>query len=151
MDTTALAQQLNDQYGLSQLKEIGTTEISTLLRATNTWGTTAREVEVFHEEVPEPDRDSIPQLEAALQSSGHPGSVTVVGCGLTSDNQLTVLRDQVSGRSLQSLIDGRAAWGNHFTTEEATTLLQQVASAIDQFNGPTIRRSCFEASIPHGY
>lgn len=134
MDTTALAQQLNDQYGLSQLKEIGTTEISTLLRATNTWGTTVREVEVFRKEVPEPDRDSVPQLEAALQSSAHPGSVTVTGCGLTPDSQLFVLRDQVTGRSLESLIEGRAAWGNHFTTEEATKLLQQIASAIDQFN-----------------
>lgn len=135
MDTTALGQQLNDKYGLSQLVEIDTTEVSTLLRATNTWGTTVRDVEVFHQEVPESDRDSIPQLEAALQWSAHPGSVTVSGCGLTADNQLFVLREQVSGRSLQALIDGRTKWGNHFTTQEAAGLLHQIAGAIDQFNG----------------
>lgn len=131
---TQLAQILHEKYALSQVTEKAETGISTLYAASNTWGSSTAEVELFNEPVSEDAARTIGQVAGSLQWLEDPAVVRIRDCGVTQDGRLYVVRDEAHGSALRSLIDGRVKWGTPFTYQEAERLLGPVAKAIDRFN-----------------
>lgn len=134
MTDPQFAQLLNDKYALSQVTEKATTPISTVYAAANTWGNHTAEVELFGEVVGEDASASIAQTAGSLEWLEDPAVARIRDCGVTPAGQLYVVRDEVGGNPLRSLIDGRVSWGTPFTNAEAERLLAPVARAVDRFN-----------------
>lgn len=134
MIDSQFAQLLNDKYALSQVTEKATTPISTIYAAANTWGNQTAEVELFGEALGEEASASIAHLAGSLEWLEDPAVARIRDCGVTPAGQLYVIRDEVGGNPLRSLIDGRVSWGTPFTYSEAERLLAPVARAVDRFN-----------------
>ena len=128
-----ISQRLNDKFALSQLTETGATENSTLYTASNTWGTTVREVEVFNEPVADGAGEHIAQIAQSLSWLQDPAVFNVEDCGVTDAGTLYVLREPAQGQPLRSLIDGRVTWGSPFPAQEAANLVGPVAEAVDKY------------------
>lgn len=134
MIDSQFAQLLNDKYALSQVTEKAATPISTVYAAANTWGNQTAEVELFGEALGEDASKSIAHIAGSLEWLEDPAVARIRDCGVTPAGQLYVVRDEVGGNPLRSLIDGRVTWGTPFTYAEAERLLAPVARAVDRFN-----------------
>lgn len=128
-----ISQRLNDKFALSQLTETGATDNSTLYTASNTWGTTTREVEVFNEPVADGAAEHIAQIAQSLSWLHDPAVFNVEDCGVTDSGTLYVLRQPAQGQPLRTLIDGRVTWGSPFPVQEAANLVGPVAEAVDKY------------------
>ena len=133
MNESALARALETEYALNNLEEIGHTDSSTLFRASNMWGTTTVEVELFTEPLGESGVEKLEQINASLEWLDSPALQRVRSCGVTDDGQLYVVRDLVEGERLRQLIDARSVWGTGINLQEAAGLLWGVATTVDQF------------------
>ncbi|MDK8796893.1 hypothetical protein QP994_03225 [Corynebacterium sp. MSK044] len=134
MVDSQLAQLLHEKYALTELKEKAATADSTVYFATNTWGNSTAEVELFNEVVEGDRATAITQLASGLRWLDEPAVVSLRDCGVTEDGKLYVVRDEAKGNTLRSIIEGRVKWGTPFSNSEAHSLLAPVASAIDHYN-----------------
>ena len=134
MVDSQFAQLLHEKYALTEVAEKATTPDSTVFFATNTWGNSTAEVELFNTPVDADQADAIKQLAGGLQWLEDPAVVTIRDCGVTEDGKLYVVRDEAAGNTLRSIIDGRVKWGTPFANQEVHGLLAPVANAVDHYN-----------------
>lgn len=134
MVDSQLVQFLHEKYALTDLKEKAATADSTVYFATNTWGNSTAEVELFNEVIKGDQATAITQLASGLRWLDEPAVVSLRDCGVTEDGTLYVVRDEAKGNTLRSIIEGRVKWGTPFSNSEVHSLLAPVARAIDHYN-----------------
>ena len=134
MEKPSLSDVLYERHALSNLEEIGRTDVSTIYRGTNTWGTKTVSVELFDATLSASEARDVDELAALLPSTDVDAVFTARDCGIAGNEQLFIVRDASAGTTLRSLVESRSTWGQPFGLDEVKNLLGPVANAVDTIN-----------------
>lgn len=134
MEKPSLSEVLYERHALSNLEEIGRTDVSTIYRGTNTWGTKTVSIELFDATLTASEARDVDELASLLPSTDVDAVFSARDCGIAGNDQLFIVRDESAGTALRSLVESRSTWGQPFGLDEVKNLLGPVANAVDTIN-----------------